>query len=250
MSKLYFHYKNSNNNHSNYNKFSKYEKIENYQKNSNDNDYNDTKKSNKKNKINIQQKLISIRKQSQNSSDSTTEENEEIKNQTQPQNIIQKQEKKPFKSTSNDFKVKYKTELCKFYTLTGYCKFGENCAYAHGIENLRSKVTNSIFFRSKKCVSFFEKGFCPYGNRCQFQHQIKSNIINNPYEKNMSYENYLKTMNKFENIMNIKALRSKKRLQILENLVKSEEDIKESKLFEDIKKMIKKKEDIYEKIEV
>ena len=66
----------------------------------------------------------------------------------------------------------------------------------------------------------------------------------------MTYENYLKTMNKFENIINIKALRNKKRLQILENLVKSEEDVKESKLFEDIKLMIKKKDDIYEKIEV
>jgi len=245
MSKLSYH-PNYYNNQSNHNKYSKYEKIENYQKNSNDNDFNEIKKNYKNNKLkNVH---INIRKQSQNSSDSTTEENEENKNQIQNQNLLIKQEKKPFKSTSTDFKVKYKTELCKFYTLTGYCKFGENCAYAHGVENLRSKVTNSIFFRSKKCVSFFEKGFCPYGNRCQFQHQIKSNIVNNPYEKNMSYENYLKTMNKFENIINIKALRNKKRLDVFEKIVKNDEEIKESKLFEDIKLMIKKKDDIYDKI--
>ena len=51
-----------------------------------------------------------------------------------------------------------------------------------GIENLRSKVTNSTAYRTRKCNQFFELGYCPYGSRCQFQHQLKSNIINNPYD--------------------------------------------------------------------
>ena len=55
-----------------------------------------------------------------------------------------------FKGKASDFKIKYKTELCKFYEMTGKCKYGENCAYAHGIENLRSKVTNTTAYRTKK----------------------------------------------------------------------------------------------------
>ena len=84
-----------------------------------------------------------------------------------------------FKGKASDFKIKYKTELCKYYELTGYCKFGENCAYAHGVENLRSKVTNTTAYRTKKCIQFFENGYCPYGSRCQFQHQLKNNIVKN-----------------------------------------------------------------------
>ena len=81
-----------------------------------------------------------------------------------------------FKGKASDFKIKYKTELCKFYEMTGRCKYGENCAYAHGIENLRSKVTNTTAYRTKKCIQFFDNGYCPYGSRCQFKHQLKDNI--------------------------------------------------------------------------
>ena len=31
-----------------------------------------------------------------------------------------------FKSKANDFKIKYKTELCKYYEINGTCKFGDN----------------------------------------------------------------------------------------------------------------------------
>ncbi|KAJ3097109.1 hypothetical protein HDU96_000501 [Phlyctochytrium bullatum] len=33
----------------------------------------------------------------------------------------------------------YKTEICKFYDLTGACKFGSGCTFAHGMEDLRGK---------------------------------------------------------------------------------------------------------------
>lgn len=32
----------------------------------------------------------------------------------------------PFKSKAEDFKTKYKTELCKYFEINGYCKYGEN----------------------------------------------------------------------------------------------------------------------------
>ena len=113
-------------------------------------------------------------------------------NQEKPKDKIQGQ----FKSTAADFKIKYKTELCKYYEINGYCKFGDRCAYAHGKENLRSKVTNTSAYRTKKCTQFFEHGYCPYGSRCQFAHQLTTNIINNPYDRKMSYKKTLETISK------------------------------------------------------
>ena len=120
------------------------------------NNYNSTYTKKYKNKY------PSSRKYSKDSSNLSTS-NEDIQESIQPPN---------FKAKASDFKIKYKTELCKYYELTGQCKFGNNCAYAHGRENLRSKVTNTTAYRTKKCIQFFENGYCPYGNRCQFRHQF------------------------------------------------------------------------------
>ena len=157
-----------------------------------------------------------------------------------------KKKQGPFKSTAADFKVKYKTELCKYYEINGFCKYGDCCAYAHGKENLRSKVTNTTAYRTKKCVQFFENGYCPYGNRCQFAHQITTNIINNPYDRKMTYKKTLETISKFENIGNIKELIEKPRLSIFKEIVENKDSIK-STLFEDIKKI--GKEGIFERID-
>lgn len=143
----------------------------------------------------------------------------------------------PFKSTASDFKIKYKTELCKYFEINGYCKYGENCAYAHGKENLRSKVTNTTAYRTKKCVRFFETGYCPYGNRCQFAHQLKTNIINNPYDNTiMTYSKILETISKLENAENIKKLVEKPRLEVFKALADNKENIK-SRLLDDIKEL-------------
>lgn len=157
-----------------------------------------------------------------------------------------KRNKGKFKSTAADFKVKYKTELCKYFEINGYCKYGESCAYAHGIENLRSKVTNTTYYRTKKCVQFFENGFCPYGNRCQFAHQLSTNIINNPYDRKMTYKKTLETISKFENIGNIKELIEKPRLSVFKEIIKNKKGIK-STLLDDIKKI--HKEGIIERID-
>jgi hypothetical protein len=146
-----------------------------------------------------------------------------------------------FKGKASDFKIKYKTELCKFYEMTGNCKYGESCAYAHGIENLRTKVTNTTAYRTKKCIQFFENGYCPYGNRCQFQHQLKNNIINNPYDKEMSYQKILEIITKMENVRNIKKLVEKPRLNIFkeisgDNINNEKND--ENNLLNDIKQLI------------
>ena len=149
-----------------------------------------------------------------------------------------KPNKSPFKGEAKDFKTKYKTELCKYYECYGFCQYGDKCAYAHGVENLRSKVTNTIAYRTKKCTQFFEQGYCPYGSRCQFAHQLKSNIINNPYDKNMSYSKILETIKKLENVGNIKKLVEKPRLPVFEEICKSDQG-GESRLLKDIKKLNK-----------
>lgn len=154
--------------------------------------------------------------------------------------------KAPFKSQALDFKIKYKTELCKYYEINGHCKFGDNCAYAHGIDNLRSKVTNTTSYRTKKCTQFFEHGYCPYGNRCQFAHQLKSNIINNPYDRKMTYRKTLETISKLENVENIKKLIEKPRLQAFNEVFENKEGI-ESNLLEDIKSLAL--EDIFERVD-
>ena len=150
----------------------------------------------------------------------------------------------PFKSTASDFKIKYKTELCKYYEINGYCKYGDKCAYAHGKENLRSKVTNSTAYRTKKCVQFFENGYCPYGNRCQFAHQLTSNIINNPYDRKMTYKKTLETISKLENVENIKKLIEKPRLSVFKQIIENKNLIK-STLLDDIKEI--NQENIFER---
>jgi hypothetical protein len=142
--------------------------------------------------------------------------------------------KVPFKGEAKDFKIKYKTELCKYFEINGYCKYGDKCAYAHGKENLRSKVTNTTAYRSKRCSQFYEQGYCPYGNRCQFAHQLKSNIINNPYDKGMTYGKILETISKMENVENIKKLVEKPRLPIFQEICPNKENT-QSRLLEDIK---------------
>ena len=64
---------------------------------------------------------------------------------------------------------KYKTELCKTYSETKKCPYGFKCRFAHGKEELLSKIINSNY-KKKDCKTFSENGFCPYGSRCSFRH--------------------------------------------------------------------------------
>lgn len=146
-----------------------------------------------------------------------------------------------FVACANDFKKHYKTEICKNFK-NGFCKFGDHCAFAHGEDELRSKVTNSTCYRSKPCEPFFENGYCPYGLRCQFYHELKSNIINNPYDINITYGARLGILSKSENVKNTKELKEKSRLDAFKDIYENDERKNEnpkyiSKLFEDIKEI-------------
>ena len=54
----------------------------------------------------------------------------------------------------NDQQLKYRTELCKFYEINGKCKYGDNCIFAHGKENLREKVLNKSGYKKRPCIHF------------------------------------------------------------------------------------------------
>lgn len=38
-----------------------------------------------------------------------------------------------------NFRLHYKTELCKNFTEFGYCEFDKDCAYAHGYDELNRR---------------------------------------------------------------------------------------------------------------
>lgn len=162
------------------------------------------------------------------------------------QNSKTNKNKVPFVGRASDFKTKYKTELCKYFVAGVPCIHGDQCAYAHGTDDLRSKVTNSSSYRTKKCSQFFDEGFCPYGGRCQFRHEVLSNIINNPYDK--SYENMIKTLSKLENVGNIKELVERPRLEVFNDNLENEEEkfIVKRNLLDDIKKI--NKDNVFERV--
>ena len=194
-------------------------------------------KQNQHNNLNSYQEQKVPRKNSSGAETScTSEECSPQKKNTKKTFQKSKKNKIPFKGEAKDFKIKYKTELCKYYEINGYCKYGDKCAYAHGKENLRSKVTNTTDYRTKKCSKFFEQGYCPYGNRCQFAHQLKSNIINNPYDRAMTYGKILETLSKLENVDNIKKLIEKPRLPVFKDICDNKENI-QSRLLDDIKSL-------------
>lgn len=63
----------------------------------------------------------------------------------------------------------YKTELCESFTTKGFCKYGNKCQFAHGLNELKFKQRSNNF-RTKPCINWDKLGYCPYGKRCLFKH--------------------------------------------------------------------------------
>ncbi|CAI7204514.1 BAD_collapsed_G0010270.mRNA.1.CDS.1 [Saccharomyces cerevisiae] len=66
-------------------------------------------------------------------------------------------------------KTLYKTELCESFTIKGYCKYGNKCQFAHGLNELKFKKKSNNY-RTKPCINWSKLGYCPYGKRCCFKH--------------------------------------------------------------------------------
>lgn len=67
----------------------------------------------------------------------------------------------------------YKTELCRSYEETGYCRYGNKCQFAHDSSELRI-VPRHPRYKTEICKTFWELGSCPYGKRCCFIHHEKN----------------------------------------------------------------------------
>mmetsp|Transcript_41807 Transcript_41807/g.63181 ORF Transcript_41807/g.63181 Transcript_41807/m.63181 type:complete len:328 (-) Transcript_41807:43-1026(-) len=55
----------------------------------------------------------------------------------------------------------------------GDCYRGDNCTYAHGHEELKSRSQAEACYKTRSCTYFQEKGTCPKGITCTFAHGEK-----------------------------------------------------------------------------
>ena len=136
-----------------------------------------------------------------------------------------KKEEEEEKEKEEQSQKKYRTELCKYFEINGRCKFGDNCIFAHGKENLRENLCKKSGYKKRPCVNFFEKGFCMYGNRCQFSHDIKQfeKDENEKKENNFSYKLFFKELNMILNDdskKDIERIKERPRLKVFKKFVK------------------------------
>ena len=68
------------------------------------------------------------------------------------------------------FKMKFKTEICKFWQLSGTCEYADTCSFAHGAHEMKKRVDQPRNYKTKQCKRFHKELYCPYGPRCQFLH--------------------------------------------------------------------------------
>ena len=143
----------------------------------------------------------------------------------------------------NDFKVKWKTEMCHYWEMNGCCKFGDSCAFAHGLDELnKRKMSNN--YKTKPCKQFFELGYCSYGVRCQFSHKMLKECEdeNEDLRKEISYLKILSDFNDLSNEISHELLK-RPRLMTFENIASCTLDETEKnrrELYEDILAVRKK----------
>ena len=80
----------------------------------------------------------------------------------------------------------YKTQLCDTYKEFGECKYGSNCQYAHGKEELREKPApyRPSAYKTVRCKNYWSKdSICPYGSKCRFIHEEATGIDERKVEK-------------------------------------------------------------------
>ncbi|KAM3129836.1 hypothetical protein pb186bvf_018046 [Paramecium bursaria] len=82
-----------------------------------------------------------------------------------------------------EYTKKKKTELCKNYALVGFCRYGDECSFAHGDTELLPKGHLHQKYKTKPCKRFFKQGYCPYGIRCQYIHDELKDIQSKEFER-------------------------------------------------------------------
>ncbi|KAI9479854.1 hypothetical protein BX667DRAFT_461872, partial [Coemansia mojavensis] len=64
----------------------------------------------------------------------------------------------------------YKTALCRSFEEGSQCKYGENCRFAHGKDELRQRI-NPLNYKTALCRNEADGKPCPYGAKCDYVHQ-------------------------------------------------------------------------------
>ena len=73
--------------------------------------------------------------------------------------------------------------MCKNWSDSGFCRYGNKCQYAHGVEELsennpqylnEQKQGINDKYKSQNCRQFYRERYCPYGKRCHFRHEYRS----------------------------------------------------------------------------
>ena len=67
-----------------------------------------------------------------------------------------------------NFRMNYKTEMCRNWMQLGSCEFNQDCAYAHGAHELVSRQSTHKNYKTKTCKKWHETtpGRCNYGDKC------------------------------------------------------------------------------------
>ena len=71
---------------------------------------------------------------------------------------------------STPYVHKFRTEMCKNFEQYGHCKYGDECSFAHGKQQIMNKSDVPVLYKTKLCKKYMQNGYCPYGQRCQFIH--------------------------------------------------------------------------------
>ena len=120
----------------------------------------------------------------------------------------------------NNFKTKWKTEICRYWEMYGECKYGDNCAFAHGDSELKQRKL-TFNYKTKPCKQFFELGYCSYGSRCQFSHKkedLKDQKNENENQKNnVSYLKIIEELLSEDNNISHELIK-RPRLMTFENI--------------------------------
>eukprot|EP00045_Choanoeca_perplexa_P007439 m.67675 g.67675 ORF g.67675 m.67675 type:complete len:414 (-) comp14078_c0_seq1:359-1600(-) len=66
---------------------------------------------------------------------------------------------------------RFKTELCRSWSTSGACRYGDKCQFAHGQDELRP-LQRHPKYKTELCRTFHTHGICPYGPRCHFLHNL------------------------------------------------------------------------------
>ena len=70
---------------------------------------------------------------------------------------------------------RFKTEMCKNWSETGFCRYNKKCQFAHGEHELSepAKRVHESRYKKKKCRAFHLTNSCMYGSRCIYNHEYR-----------------------------------------------------------------------------